>query len=396
MSDFFTSSFMASGYSSSLSASAQGQLSSAYTAALSSEIKTVADYFGFLAFERTGDRDAALAVKEAVAAGQFTLSDLFGAAQSKTGPVDGAAVNNPAPKLTVLGETFELSSILSGLDTETWTTSSKVGKTTETVYHTREFFTSLSVGEYDTDWAVVPEPVTNVAPTAEAIVVNLTETLGKAASFSAPIDLLGNAVDLDGDALSIVAGSYKFTVDGVVQPAKPSFLTITDGVVVFDTSTDLLKDEMMVVKVEYDITDSAGHVIPNSLTINYTGTADLYSYKSESFTFTKSGGNLTFNGSLQAQSGAQNGVIDIALHADLNATNETFFLDVEPRPNSVDFTLGGTANSDGTEVLQNYSGQVNVALASLADGAVSFNGGFSTQVANGSSVTLTLNYDVWA
>jgi Ca2+-binding RTX toxin-like protein len=158
----FTTDFMNGGTSgdtggldTSLSASAQGQLSSSYTNWLTGELTTdaVADYIGWLYFNAGNTVEDALAVVDAVKAGEFTLDGLFGAAQSKTaGPVDPAGV--PIPTLTLTGDlagiSIDLTAILGGLDTETWSS----GTGTKTVYHTREFYTETDEPEfYDPNWA---------------------------------------------------------------------------------------------------------------------------------------------------------------------------------------------------------------------------------------------------
>jgi hypothetical protein len=164
--EFFTEDFRADGYDAGLNSAFQGQLSSAYTNALSTTLQTeAADWIGFLAKTANGlSVQDALAVKAAVAAGNFSLSDLFGAAQSK----DGSTANptDPEPKLTVvIGEgdaaqtvVIDLRAILSDLDIETWTQSDTTGggkkAVTTTTTHSREFYTDAGEPtDYDPDWS---------------------------------------------------------------------------------------------------------------------------------------------------------------------------------------------------------------------------------------------------
>ncbi len=149
-------------YNNSLSSAEQGQLASTYTSAMSSFVQAGADYVAYLAFTGGLSVESALELKAAVEAGNFTLDGLFGAAQSKTGAVAGAAIADPTPTLSVMvGEvlvSLDLTSMLGELDTHTWSTVTKK----ETIFHTREFYSQGEVPEYDLDWAVIeeePEPV---------------------------------------------------------------------------------------------------------------------------------------------------------------------------------------------------------------------------------------------
>ena len=98
---FFTDHFRtdASGYDSSLNQSFQGQLSSSYSNALHDALTAadVADWVGFLYYDLTGDVATAVAIVDAVIAGQFNLGDLFSAAQARGAAVDGSAITNPTP-----------------------------------------------------------------------------------------------------------------------------------------------------------------------------------------------------------------------------------------------------------------------------------------------------------
>lgn len=194
MSDFFTSNFFgSSGYNPQASTSAQGQLSSAYTSALTDALTdaTSADYAAWLFFNAGNSQADALAVKEAIAAGQFSLTGLFGAAQSKTGAVDGGLIENPDPMIRVNFGTaeapryaeFSIKAMLGDLDTETWTTQSVGKKGMETIYHTREFYTDTAQPQgYDATWSN-PDPVEPEIFQGQTDAVTVSKLPGSASQF---------------------------------------------------------------------------------------------------------------------------------------------------------------------------------------------------------------------
>ena len=98
----------------------------------------------------------ALDIVAAIEAGSFTLSDLFLAAQNKTGAEITDIGGEPNPTLTVLGYEFEIGSLLGDTTVNSWTSANKTSTTT----HFREYFTN--VGEdapdgYDESWNVTNE-----------------------------------------------------------------------------------------------------------------------------------------------------------------------------------------------------------------------------------------------
>jgi hypothetical protein len=404
---FFTDHFFnGGGYNATLSQSAQGQLSSSYTAALTNALmnSTVADWIGFLAKQSGLSTADALAVKQAVIDGNFTLSDLFGAAQSKTGAVDGTNVADPTPKITVNGHTFDLTSILTGLDTETWTQPNTVGTgkkaTTEIVYHTREFYTDTKEpADYDANWSVE-----NQDPDATPITANLTEDVPPAG----PIDLLSTASDSDGGTPAVVAGSLTFSINGGPASAtQPAFITIVDNIVTVDTSHpdlqpggayDIKLGETLTVVVGYAIEDGQGGSTDNVLTINIAGAADQY-HASDSVTVTKDTSSMsgdTFAGVFDLEDGFNyaNVTASFSAFGDFDRTNENVSV-----TGDVTFALGGSATSGpNPENLDDALGPVNasVNLAAIADGDVDYTITFSNNVADGSTATLGIQYDYWA
>lgn len=257
----------------------QGELSSTYTNALFAYLQGEgADFAAFLAYvgyELTVKE--ASAIKEDIEAGNFSLSGLFSAAQSKTGAVDGEAMNNPAPTLTVGEYVIDLTQMLSGTDTFTWTSG---GKTT--VYHTREFFAASKQPEgYDVDWANTE--AVNQAPSAASFDETPTEFDIKAGK---PVDgenlieinLLQGAVDPDGDPLNVVTDTLVVKLNG--QVVDSAAFTLDGNKLVVDTNSDyfdlLFKDQQWTFDVFYDITDGVNAPVASSGTITVTGTADQF------------------------------------------------------------------------------------------------------------------------
>jgi hypothetical protein len=296
---FFTEDFMATQFNTAGPSSAQGQLSSSYTNALSTVLTANADWLGFLAYSANHLSIAdAQEVRSLVEAGSFSLAGLFSAAQSKTAAVDGGSITDPQPTLTVtLADstvvTIDLTKILSDLDTETWTQVDTVnsGKKTSTVttYHTREFYTDADApAGYSDDWDDAPPPV-------------LTE-------------------------------HHDQIVETIV---KDNSSTPGDT---FNVHLDMLGEDW------------------NDLVLKVSATGD-YDAANES---------VTISGDLLA-----NLVLDV--------------------PTTID--LGGS-NSDNA--LNDLFAAVTVTATSYADGSVDLVVAFTNQVNNGSSVTLTLDYDYWA
>lgn len=278
------------------SGSYQGQLSSSYTNALSSYLQTDgADYVAFLAYVANElSVETALELKAEIEAGNFSLSGLFSAAQSKTGEVDADAITNPQPTLTVtVGETtytIDLTAMLTGTDTATWIS----GTAKSTAYHTREFFTdSQEPADYDPHWADSSEPV-NKAPSPASFEEVINEFDIKA---GAPVDgdnlfeinLLSGAVDPEDDELSVVEGTVVVKLNGNVVSSDA--FSIDGNTLVIDTNSDyfdtLFKDQKWTFEVTYDITDGE-HVVASAGTVEVTGTADQFT-GTQAATFTPTG-----------------------------------------------------------------------------------------------------------
>lgn len=250
----------------------QGTLASSYTNALSAYLADEgADYVAFLANVAGVSINDALALKDAVAVGNFTLSGLFAASQTKivsadgTYTVDGA---DPIPTLTVtVGETtytIDLTSMMNDLDTETWST---ITKKTGEIFHTREYYSTAGepVG-YDAKWSLDNQP-----PTAEAIVWGVAEydDVNGGTQYST-IDLLtdASANDHEGGDLTVT-----FT------ETLPDYITYADGKLVIDTDSSELDHlpagEKLELSYVYQISDDAGNTIDNTVSLTITGTNDV-------------------------------------------------------------------------------------------------------------------------
>src|SRR6188474_2749849 len=82
---------------------------------------TFASWIGWEAYQNGATLEDAIAIANAVEAGEFSLNDLFIAAQSKTAagiPTDIAG--EPDPTLTVNGVTFHIGHLLGDTTVETW------------------------------------------------------------------------------------------------------------------------------------------------------------------------------------------------------------------------------------------------------------------------------------
>lgn len=267
------------------SGSYQGDLASSYTNALSAYIQNEegADIAAFLSHTVYGlTVEQALALKAALIDGNFQLSGLFGAAQSKEGVVDGDNITDPEPTLTVGSIVINLSAMLDGLDTATWETLVKKA----TIYHTREFYTESQVPDgYAVGW-----DSENLAPTADPITWDVTEYDEHAAANPNPanetVDLLSTATDLDNDTLLVVDGSVTLA-DGT---PLPNYLTVSGNTLTIDTNSayfdSLYKDVPLDLDLVYQITDGTA-TIDNTVALTITGTADQFHYTLDPFATNK-------------------------------------------------------------------------------------------------------------
>lgn len=399
MGDFFTTNFRGEEYDAGNKASFQGQLSKSYEAALSVEVQKLADYVGFIYKDSGASLDEAKAVVEAIKAGQFKLEDLQSAAQSKTGPVDGAAINDPDPKVLVNGVSISIKGMLDGLDTETWQDSGKNGQ-----HHTREFYTSSREPEgYDSDWANPPK--TNEAPVTEN--VDLGQFLESQS--------LGYDQHVDGPAPQIIrfADLFGAVTDDATEDANlvfaftelPDFVTVDYDAkeIKIDLNSreldDILKDTTRDFSFKYTVTDEEG-VASNESTISFEikGTADVYK-DSDTFDFIKTrssdmGSSFTETFSL-SHDGAFGASVSFSGHADLDGDKESLTVIADGSSE----TRKGTLSSQGSsEVVadQPYSILISLADLQLEDGKVVVEGSFSQLVAQGSNVHVELDYFYWA
>lgn len=253
------------------SGSLQGQLSSSYTAALTEFLQTGgADYVAFLAHvvNELSVEDALL-VKAEIEAGNFALSGLFSAAQSKTGEVDGDTITNPTPTLTVGDLVIDLTPMLTGAETFTWETAVKKSIT----YHTREFYTESqepTVGDvsYSAGWAE-----SNHAPEVSGPV---TQTIDEDDAI-ASVNLLANASDSDNDDLD-VSGTISYAVTSGTWDAEIDFdVDPETGELTIDPAqfNSLRETDTLELTFSYNVIDGKGGVTPATAVVTITGTNDL-------------------------------------------------------------------------------------------------------------------------
>lgn len=395
----------------------QSQLASSYTNALSSYLKTDgADFVAFLSNAVNGlSVDAALALKAAVEAGNFTLSGLFGAAQSKTGAVDGDLIDNPVPTLTVGDVSIDLSAMLGNLGTATWNTVTTAKKIVTTTYHTREFYTTGGEpADYDANWAT-PAVTENQAPTADAIVLKLTEYDEHAEANANPVNegvnllTAANAADADGDSLSVVAGSVKLVGGGDL----PTYISYTDGILTIDQNHSSLDDLYLGVErkvaITYEITDGQGHTITNTVDLTITGTADQFN-DSTTITVTKIGDLAYTETGAYALLGFDwsNVNVNVTGYGDYDYKTEGFTVtgDVDATYTGINFAGGGVGTGNGVANYENSFISVNP-TETLDSGwsndgdldyTVSFLGpvdGYTSTDTDASVVNISLSYDYW-
>jgi hypothetical protein len=404
----------------------QGQLSSTYTNWVIDALAGNADAVTYKLIVELGlfghpQKDDLIAALEARA---FTVGDLFSAANNKTGIEPD--IKDPTPSLTFTGDfthlgTIDLSEFFTG-DTSTfeWTS----GNTKNTVYHYREFLTTLDLPEgYSWD-GEVPEI------TAEAIMVGVEETNSReegyedrdAEAFKEQIDLLQNAEGGAPGAVLAVTEARLFVRDGdewveVAEAEWPAYLTIDleAGTLTIDKNhpdlDDLLNGEFRAYKLSYEIDDGEGGAaaIWNEAFLTVTGTEDLYEGSNrlevELTKTTAQANNATGQQALNGQFAIPEWELDD--HFNFQGTLTASGLgDYDAGSEKATITgefdkieLAGSGNST-TETLETAVGPKIEDLEDDAfdDGAIDYSVHWHQSVQDGSSVTLQLDYtySYWA
>lgn len=393
----------------------QATLASTYSNALKGYLQTDegADYVAFLSHEVNGlSIEEAQTLKAEIQAGHFALTGLFGAAQSASGPVDGAAIADPLPALTIsLGEisyTIDLASMLGTLATESWTIAGRQSITT----HTREFYSASATPEgYSLDWAAME----NQAPTADPIVWEVTEhdehASPNAGETLESINLLSaaHANDPEGDALSVVAGSAKLANGDGTYSDLPDYLSLDYATGTLSINTNSAQFDALYLNVAlnldvvYQITDGT-HTIDNSVALTITGTADQFS-DAQSITVSKIGDDA------YSETGAyhllgfdwSNAQVDVTGHGDYDFKNESFTVSGDVTASYTGLNQGGqggTGNYENSFINVNPGQSLNT--AGLGDGyfnyTVAFVGPVDGQTLadpDASTVGIHLTYDYW-
>lgn len=388
--------------------SIQGTLSSKYTTWAQNQVHDAADAIAYQWLQAHGDLDGAIAIRDALQGGQFSVEDLFLSANGKSSLGSNLA-GDPHPKLVVAGQVIDLTSFFSGTHVTEWTS----GNAKNVQYHAREYYTDFHAEAAPANW---DHPVTqNHQPTATAIHVDVTETqsvynaahqITNLAPDVETVQLInGVASDVDGDVLHVVDGSVVW--DGGVS--LPSYITVVGDTIEIDKNSraldELLSGGVKEIKLTYQITDGHTDPITNTVTIDITGTADEYHvlggssvsathFRSDS---TTGGGNINgnvlsfanplpsdafdfhFSGTLKAESAGLTG-------------NENGGVSDSGGSAAIDWT-SGAINLDATH----QSGQASLTSTALNDHQVDYNIHFNGQADPGDSIKVTLDYqyDYW-
>lgn len=386
--------------------SAQGALSSQYTNWVESQVQSAADAIAYKWFHDTGDLDTAIAIRDALQHGEFSVNDLFLAANAKsTFGAHADLAGQPDPKLVVAGQTIDISDLFSGTEVTQWTS----GNAKNVQYHAREYFTSFDAGTAPEGWDHPPKP--NQAPTATAVHVDATETLSQydtthhITNLGEDLKVVqlinGVASDPDGDALNIVTGSVVVNGGG----GLPSYIKVVGNTLTIDQNDraldELLKGDVKEIKLSYQITDGINAPITNTVTIDITGTEDQFNktgdgsvsqthLRSDS---TTGGGNINGN-VLSFSNPVPSDAIEFHFSGTLTAQQTG--LAGNQKVNVADATPTDWGAGAINLTADHPSDTVTLSGTALNDLQVNYNVGFNTGDATDAvKVTLDYHYDYW-
>lgn len=376
----------------------QGALSQQYTSWLTSEVASMSENLAYDAFKDGMAVTEAIALRSAIQAGTFTLSNLFTAAQSKTGAVSDVA-GKPDPLMTVTytvdgvekSYTIHLAEFMSGEARSTWKDSGKNGQ-----FHTREYLTDVNhdlPSDYNEHWDDL-----NQAPTAQNYDFgNLQETDAnadgshQAGDFTVSIDL--ETLVSDDKPISELSFSVGTLPDGVTFDQNTHQIIVDQNSAAFDF---LKKGETKTYKIEYTVTDKEGLSAKAEVSFTVVGTADKY-HDTQTFSFEKTDGSAQGSGFTHTfflhEGFDYSGLVNVSGDGDLNQKNESVKFTVD----GSGWTYQGTENgNDGQlDTLTHYAHDFGLSSVQLSDGKVIVTGDFSSPVANGSTANVTLDYDYW-
>jgi VCBS repeat-containing protein len=396
------------------STSVQGQLASQYTNWVNAQIKAIADYIGYLVAQKTGDVEAGKAAVAAIESGNFSITDLFNAAQQKgSGILDVAG--DPTPKLLINGlpVDIDITDFMGDPETVNWTTTAKAGKTTETTYHAREFYGTIAAGEYPDDWADVQQ---NRAPTltvgdASNELLEAGETLNHQlveGVFKSEIQL--TAADPDGDTLTYNTSGWTSVQDadgndtGVFTKAGTygtASLDTATGLVTYtlDSSVDLPAGATEIDTFTMSVSDGEYSSSEVDITFTINGTGDWYKASLEPIVVIK-GDSFPDSGSVEFdEDNVELLSVTVTGKGDYDWVNEGFSLsgDAVLNFNGVN-TSNSTGNSSPEKLLNVIVGplEANIAGADTTDESFDYAVVFDNQTQNGSYVNIVVDYQYWA
>lgn len=401
------------------SSSVQGQLASQYTNWVNAQIKAIADYIGYLVAQKTGDVEEGKAAVAAIESGNFSITDLFNAAQQKgSGILDVAG--DPTPKLLINGlpVDIDITDFMGDPETVNWTTTAKAGKTTETTYHAREFYGTIAAGDYPKNWA---DEQQNRAPTLEAskpfeVLVEAGELLdGTPVLGQSTSTIQLTAADPDvGDKLTYNTSGWTSVQDADGNDTGVFTMAGTYGTASLDTATGIVTYTL---DSSVDLPHGATRTETFTMSVN-DGTVDSNSVNLE---FTINGTGDWYEGRVTRDVIKGDGVADsgsIALpeifpSANVEVTGVTVSGMGDFDWKREGFTLSGDAtlrfegpfdkNSDlnsEPETLLNFSvapRPVTSIDPNAADnGTFDYTVTFENQTSDGSKVTIAVDYEYWA
>jgi VCBS repeat-containing protein len=405
------------------------------TEALTGAITGNADFAFWIAatyYNSTNDSAGADVIYQKVLDGDFTLSDLFAAGQTKTlSEAQNATDLNgtPDPTLTVNGIDFKIGAALGGTEIDFWQTGTTPKNTT---YHLREYFTDIgTIPSIETDYGQEPQ---NQAPvlTADAPSNGLTEA-GESLAHevidgvaTSTVQLYRSDPDSDATSYNLVgwtdAGGGIYTKDGAYGTAS---LDVNTNVITYTlrndwgSTNDLADAQAASDTFTLSINDGELDSEPVDITFDITGTGDWFAVTAViSGPLTKTAVNqgngadtaetFVFHLPVEGDHVGYEGTITIAVDGDFTGANENATVLVGGEIEDVYagtglLYLAGSAGGQGTEpadlsyVPAHLSGSADVIATGFDDGFVDLSVSLSGQVANNvSTLTVTLDYSYWA
>jgi hypothetical protein len=388
--------------------STQGTLSSQYTNWVEAQVQSAADAIAYHWYAAGGSLDAAIAIRDALLNGEFSVGDLFLAANGKSS-LGGDLPGQPHPTLTVADTTIDLTDFFgSGTHVTEWTS----GNVKNLQYHAREYLTDFDAGNAPPDWD--HPPTVNHSPEATPFSVSFEETQSVFENHARTntgedwqtVNLLDGAADPDGDPLH--------TTGTILINDKPlsdfdSYIKLVGNELQIDVNSrelDYLKadpndpDHSLTLTVTYQVTDDHNDPVSTSATITITGTTDEYHefgegsvstthHRSDS---TEGGGKINGN-VLSFDNPLPSDAFDFHFAGTLTA-QESGLTDNQ-KVNVSDATptdWGSAINLDAGHP----SETVTLASTALDDHQINYNVGFNTSDGSDSvKVTLDYNYDYW-